>query len=206
MKLKNILKLVIVCIASYTCTNSNKNDGSKLALDKTEQYKEDEKNANAFLSKNNYVHFIDTAKWYLYNYYCNIKIDYLLNSDSFYLKFSKEKHAQYLAALDLKVIEAHIDTANENLYLGVFFFINDSTVLIGNLGNSHGSLPDGVVIDLKTNSFSGFTSENMNIRKARPDSKEYEPFTTSVNHFIDSNLSLLHPSYLSLLKRMKILK
>jgi hypothetical protein len=205
MKLTNIIVLIISCFFSYNCNNPNDVDSNSLP-NKIRIYQDKEKQAFDFLSKNNYLEFIDTAKWYLYNYYCDIKTSYLINSDPFYKKIPKEKQNQYLSSLDLKIIEAYIDTTSKHLYLGAFFFIDDSTILIGSLGNNQGNLPDGIFIDLKRQAFSSYISENMTYIRARSDSKEYETFTPSVRNFIDSNLNLLNPKYLDLLKRMKALK
>jgi hypothetical protein len=205
MKLKQLFMLLVVGMTNYTCTNSDKNESPDLN-NKANRYREDEKNAYAFLSERKYTHFIDTAKWYLYNYYCDIKINYLLDSDSFYVKIPKEKRGQYLSSLDLRIDESHIDTLNANLFIGTLFFINDSTPLIGNLGNNHGDIPDGIVISLKNKSFAGFASENAIFTKTRSDGKAFEPFTPTVKNFIDSNLAILNPKYLDLLKAMRVLR
>lgn len=205
MKLSHTFKLIAICLISYNCNNTNegKND---IIPKNSKSYNDDERQAIAFLAKNNYMQYIDTAKWYLYNYYCDIKTGYLINSDPFYKKIPKEKQNQYLSSLDLKIIEAYIDTTSKKLYLGTFFFIDDSTILLGSLGNNQGNLPDGIFIDLKRQAFSSYISENMTYTQARPDSKDYEPFAPSVKNFIDSNLNLLNPKYLDILKRMKALK
>ena len=205
MKLTHILTLIIIYLLSYNCNSPNDVEGNPMP-DQTAIWNDKENKAVTFLSKNNYLQFADTAKWYLYNYYCDIKTGYLISSDSFYKKIPKSKRDQYLSSLDLRIIEAHIDTFSKNLYLGAFFFINDSTFLIGNLGSNQGSLPDGVIIDLKKKVFSSYITENATYIRARPDSKDYEPFTPSVRNFIDSNLSLFNPKYLDILKRMKVLK
>lgn len=205
MKLTHIIKLLIICVFSYNC-NSLKDDDGNLIPNNTRNYDDKEREAFAFLSKNNYTQFIDTAKWYLYNYYCDVKTGYLINNDPLYKEIPVDKQDQYLSSLDLRIIEAHIDTFSKNLLIDARFFINDSTFLIGNLGSNQGSLPDGVIIDLKKKVFSSYITENATYIRARPDSKDYEPFTLSVRNFIDSNLNLLNPKYLDLLKRMKVLK
>lgn len=205
--MKNIIILQLLIISIISCTNSEK-DSDKILSSKSRatKYKEEELSAKLFLTENNLEQYIDTAKWYLYNRYGDIKIEYLLKSDSFYANIPAAKHNQYLASLNLKIIHAEIDSSNRRLYINAFFFIDDSTSLIGNLGNDQGNLPDGIIIDIKSKSFLGFTSENMHFKKGRYDSKDFEPYTPSIKKFIDTNLSLLNPSYIDLLKRMKILQ
>ena len=152
MKLINILKLIAICLFSYNCNNLNDVDSSPIP-NKTGNYNDKEKQAFDFLSKNNYLEFIDTAKWYLYNYYCDARTGYLISSDSFYKEIPKSNKDQYLSSLDLRIIEAHIDTFSKNLLIDARFFINDSTPLFGDLGNNQGNLPDGIIIDLKKKVF-----------------------------------------------------
>lgn len=202
-----IIQLLIISMINCSCTNSEKKSDKILApKSKATKYKEEEMSAKLFLTKNNLEMYIDTAKWYLYNRYGDVKIEHLLRSDPFYANIPAIKHSQYLASLDLRIVNAEIDTLNKYLYINTFFFIDDTTSLIGNLGDDQGNLPDGVMIDIKSKSFLGFTSENMHFKKGRYDSKDFEPYTPSVKKFIDANLNLLNPSYTDLLKRMKILQ
>lgn len=203
-QLKIFSGILFSCVLINSCTNFGEKEKLLHNSHLPNKYSDKEKKAMNYLKEKKLEPLFDTARWYLYNTYCDVKADYLLRNDSFYIKMTTGKKDIYLGTLELKLIEAHIDTATNNLFMGVYFFINDSTFLLGNLGQGNGSVPDGIIMNLMDTTFLNFTSGILNFRKSRIDANEN--LAPSLKNFIDSNSNLLHPSYLNLLKKQKVIQ
>jgi hypothetical protein len=195
---------IIVIVLVYLNSCSDAKDASKISVINIEKHKyaKEEKNALTYLKEKKLELLLDTAKWYLYNTYCDVKANTLLSKDYFYLEqTNKIKNDIYLGSLELRLIEAHIDTITGNLFMGVYFFIDDSTYLLGNLGEGYGSVPDGVIMNLKDTTFLHFTTGVLNFNKSRIDAKSGKVFTASLKKYIEGNKNNLHPHYLQLLQK-----
>lgn len=140
MNFKGMLFLLLF----VSCSNTDKNKETTQKL--KNQYDDREKEVLTYLQNKNCLYFNDSAKWYLYNIYCD---------DTVPSNITKSSSATYLSYLNLKPVSVgySYDSLNLDIY---YFFLYQDTIPVDHIMTKYHYLVDGVSFNLKTKQISGF--------------------------------------------------
>lgn len=140
---------LFVCFAALisackTDKASDKNDTVGKRISNDENLKE--KRVLSYLQENNLLFLNDTAKWYLYNIYCD---------DTVTSEIANSSTKVFLSNLQLKPAFCGYSQDSTSLDIYYRFFYNDSTP-ITHIDTKYHIIVDGVSFDIKTHKLTGF--------------------------------------------------
>jgi len=140
----SIIRFVVVIILFVSCVG-NDNEKEKLVTNKN-NYFDKEQITIHFLESKNCLSMNDSAKWYLYNIYCD---------DTLPSSFCKSQTPIYLSYLPLRAISAGYSYDSSTIDIVYSFIYNDS-MKIQHLMTKYDYIVEGVSVNINDKRIVGF--------------------------------------------------
>ena len=186
---------MIVCLLLGSCRNiGNKPEEAKIK--RNDQYEVREEKVLDYLQSKGLQSINDTAKWYLYNIYCD---------DSLPADIIKLSRSVYLASLDLKPIALGWSSDSTIIDIGYAFLYNDS-VKVKEIMTKYGRLVSGVSFDIKSKKIEGFISGYGTHTKVLGEKSRFvNLMQPEIAIFVKANEGILNKWYRNALKEHGVL-
>lgn len=168
---------------TMACSNAESN---KKKSQKENEYVIREKSVLSYLQSQNYLRMNDSAKWYLYNIYCDDTVP-----------SSKIKSSKRICLSFLKLKPVSIGYSSDSLAfeIGYLFFYNDTIPLL-ELNTKYGSMIRAVSFDVKTKRVIGFAYGDGSYTKVvGNESRFVNPVQSDVIKFVKENKDYINEWY-----------
>jgi hypothetical protein len=192
-----VIGMTLFPIFSYTCNNPNESESRavvdhKKADEKANEYVEREKHTLSYLDSHNLLQLNDTAKWWLYNIFCDDTVPKI---------YSGHNNKTYLSFLNLYALAPGWSADSTRIEIA-YAFVLDDTIELLDFPTKFGPMPSGVTFDVKTKKVLGLLKGLGGYVTERGEKSRYEYLLQpEVLTFVKAHKDSLNKWYLDALKR-----